>query len=72
MSAILALPPVIFNNIQNDVSFFMMAIAKKEKAKAPGGTRRVGSDFKRLMIQSVVWRDGRRQANRPLKMRELR
>jgi len=34
----------------------MMAITKKEKAKAPGGTRRVGSDFKRLMIQSVVWR----------------
>ncbi|WP_176713438.1 hypothetical protein [Klebsiella variicola] len=50
----------------------MMSIAKKEKAKAPGGTRRAGSDFKRMMIQSVVWKDGRRQANRPLKMRELR
>ncbi|WAL53364.1 MULTISPECIES: hypothetical protein [Klebsiella] len=50
----------------------MMSIAKKEKAKAPGGMRRAGSDFKRMMIQSVVWKDGRRQANRSLKMRELR
>ncbi|MBM5553244.1 hypothetical protein B6J19_05415 [Klebsiella quasipneumoniae] len=52
--------------------FFMTSITKKEKANGCGNPRRTGSGFKRMMIQPVVWRDGRSGASRPWKMRELR
>uniref|UniRef100_A0A483EUD0 Uncharacterized protein n=5 Tax=Klebsiella pneumoniae TaxID=573 RepID=A0A483EUD0_KLEPN len=56
MDAILAPPPAIFNIIKNDVSFFMMTITKKEKAKEPPGTRQAGKGFEKMKILPIVCR----------------
>ena len=49
-----------------------MAITKKRKSEVTRRHAPGGRGVKRTMIQPVVWRGEQREANRPLKMRELR
>jgi hypothetical protein len=71
MGAILA-PPLSFSIYLKRCFIFYDGDYKKRKSEGSGNPRRTGSGFKRMMIQSVVWRGGQSEASRPQKMRELR